>query len=52
MADSEFIKDVRIGERRIDHNKLRKQQPRDHCVMNDPTDALRISALVSSFRNA
>ena len=44
MADSEFIKDVRIGERKIGHNKLRKQQPCDHCVMNDPTGALFIAA--------
>ena len=40
VPNPELVKDVRVGERQIGHNKLRQQQPREHRAMNDPARVL------------
>src|SRR5438552_3551335 len=44
VANPEFVKDVCVGEREIGHDKLREQQSREHCAVNDPSGSLFIAA--------
>ena len=39
MADSEVIKNVRVGQREIGHDELSQQQSRKHRAVDDPTRA-------------